>query len=346
MTIPLSKDPERILLIKPSSLGDVVHALPVLNLLRRRFPGAKISWMLAAACAGLLEGHPQLDEIVLFDRKRLGTAWKSPAALRELWDFDQRLRAREFDLVIDLQGLFRSGWLAWRTGSPLRVGLANAREAAWLFYNRRVPIATLEQHAVDRYLAVAEAAGCGREPVEFPFHVTEEDRAHVDALIPPAEKFAVLLPATNWATKRWPVERFAAIAGEIEKRFGLKSVVAGAADAAALAPRIGAHFDVTGKTKLRQLVALLQRASLVIANDSGPMHIAAALGRPLVCVFGPTNPVRTGPYGRNDSVVRVTIPCAPCYSRTCSHRSCLEWLEIEPVLRVAEKQITCAGAIS
>ncbi|MGA2498414.1 MAG: lipopolysaccharide heptosyltransferase I [Tepidisphaeraceae bacterium] len=340
MTDALTRDPERILLIKPSSLGDVVHALPVLNLLRRRFPRARISWMLAAACAGLLEGHPQLDEIILFDRKRLGTAWRSPRALQELWNLNRGLRHRRFNLVIDLQGLLRSGWMTWRTGAADRVGFANAREGAWLFYNWRIPIETMEQHAVERYLKVAEAVGCGREPVEFRFHVTDEDRAQVDALIPPREKFAVLLPATNWATKRWPAERFAAMVGAIEKRFGLKSVVAGAADAAGLAPRIQPHFDVTGKTRLRQLVALLERASLVIANDSGPMHIAAALGRPLVCVFGPTNPVRTGPFGRNDSVVRVTIPCAPCYSRTCSHRSCLEWLEIEPVLRAAERQIT------
>jgi heptosyltransferase I len=339
----MNSDPERILLIKPSSLGDVVHALPVLSLLRRRFPAAKISWLLAAGCAGLLEGHPQLDEIVRFDRKRLGAAWRNPGALRELWSFDGELRRRKFDLVIDLQGLFRSGWMTWRTGAAQRVGFANAREGAWLFYNHRVPIETLEQHAVQRYLKVAEAVGCGREPVEFRFHVTDADRAQVDALVPAGEKFAVLLPATNWATKRWPVERFAAMVGEVERRFGLKSVVAGAADAGELAPRIRAHFNVTGKTKLRQLVALLERASLVIANDSGPMHIAAALGRPLVCVYGPTNPVRTGPFGRNDSVVRVTMPCAPCYSRTCSHRSCLEWLEIEPALRVAERQLARGG---
>jgi lipopolysaccharide heptosyltransferase II len=292
----------------------------------------------------LLEGHPQLDEIVLFDRKRLGAAWRNPTALRDLWAFDRDLRQRQFDLVIDLQGLFRSGWMTWRTGAADRFGLANAREGAWLFYNRRVPIQTLEQHAVERYLTVARAAGCGREPVEFRFHVTDEDRAQVDALVPAGEKFAVLLPATNWETKRWPVERFAGMVGEIDKRFGLKSVVAGAKDAAELAPQIGAHFDVTGRTKLRQLVALLERASLVVANDSGPMHIAAALGRPLVCVYGPTSEIRTGPYRRNDSVVRVAMPCAPCYSRTCSHRSCLEWLEIEPVLRAAEQQINCRCA--
>jgi heptosyltransferase-1 len=147
----------------------------------------------------------------------------------------------------------------------------------------------------------------------------------------------VLLPTTHWETKRWPVEYFAALVKPLRERFGLRTVIAGDPTAANLwfpdATNLG------GKTTLRQLVALLERAALVIANDTGPMHIAAALGRPLVTMYGPTSPIQTGPYKRMESVIQLDIPCSPCFSRSCSHLSCMRWLTIEPVLQLAEKQL-------
>jgi len=330
--------PHRILIIKPSSLGDVVHTLPVLHLLRKKYPDAKISWLVAPYCSGLLEHHPDLDEVILFDRRRYGTAWKNPAAGLDLIKFKHDLRRRQFDWVIDLQGLFRSGWLAWFTRAPVRIGFANAREWAWLFYTHRIPIATMEQHAVERYLRIAAAAGCDDNPIEFPFALTDSDRAAVREMTGD-EPYAVLLPGANWATKRWPIENFAALVEPIRERFGLRSIVAGGPDTIDLAKSIPSAVGLAGKTNLPQLVALLERSSLVIANDSGPMHIASALGKPLVTIFGPTNPIRTGPYDRPDSVVRVDIPCSPCYSRQCSHTSCLRWLTIEPVLATAAEQL-------
>jgi ADP-heptose:LPS heptosyltransferase len=149
----------------------------------------------------------------------------------------------------------------------------------------------------------------------------------------------VLLPGTNWETKRWPTEKFAGMVAPLRERFGLVSVLAGGPDAGAMASRIPGAIDLTCKTTLKQLTALLERADLVVANDSGPMHIASALGRPLVTPFGPTNPVRTGPFRRMDSVIRLDIACSPCYSRHCSHQSCLRGLEVEPVVRLAGEQI-------
>ena len=340
--IDFAKPPARILIIKPSAIGDVVHALPVLNLLRRRWPGAHISWLVTPACVGLLDRHPQLDEVVRFERRELGRGWRSPRVAADLLGFLRDLRRRSFDLVIDLQGLFRSGWFAAATRAPYRVGPANAREGAWLFYSHRVPTGTPEQHAIERYLTVAEAVGCERGPVEFHFAVDDADRAHVAKLTP--ARYAVLMPGANWLTKQWPVERFAALVAPLRERFGLECVVAGGPDVADLAEKIPAAANLAGRTNLRQLVALLERAALVVANDSGPMHIAAALNRPLVTPFGPTNPVRTGPYRRADSVVRVDIPCSPCYSRRCSHVSCLRWVETEPVLELAEQQMSGPAA--
>jgi lipopolysaccharide heptosyltransferase I len=320
----------------------VVHTLPILNLLRKRWPDAHIAWLLTPACAGLLEGHPLLNEVIHFDRRRFGQGWWNPASLFGLLEFTRSLRGREFDLVVDLQGLFRSGYLAWKTHSPVRVGFGNAREFAPWFYTHAVEIHTEEQHAIDRYLKVAAALGCDVSDVEFPFHVTDEDRAAVEAMVDGVGDYAVVLPGTNWATKRWPTERFAALIEPLRARFGLATVVAGGPGDVAMGDQIGG-LNLCGKTTLRQLVALFQRAKVIVGNDSGPTHIAAALGKPLVAIYGPTNPVRTGPYRRDDAVLRIDIPCSPCYSRKCSHQSCLQWLGVEAVLEMVRQQVN-AGA--
>ncbi len=280
-----------------------------------------------------------MNDAILFERGRFGHGWYNPAALWDLGGFVLQLRQRKFDLVIDLQGLFRSAWVAAASGAPRIVGFSNAREFAPWFYTDWVDCSWENDHAVERYLKIATALGCDGGPAEFHFAVDDEDRRYIEQLIPAGMKFAVLLPGTNWETKQWPVERFAELVCRLKERFGLESVAAGAAGDAKLTSRIPAKFDLTGKTNLRQIVALMERASLVVGNDTGPMHMAAALSKPLVTPYGPTDPTRTGPYGRMESVVRLNLPCMPCYSRTCSHISCMQWLEVEAVLRVAEDQI-------
>src|SRR5580698_2276888 len=180
MPIEFTTPPQRILIIKPSAIGDVVHALPVLNLLRLKWPTAHISWLVSSACAGLLDGHPQLDEVIKFDRRRFGKGWRKPSAAAGLFGFTRALRKRQFDLVIDLQGLFRSGWLAAKTRAAVRVGPAEARELGWIFYTHRVRTGYPDGQAVDRYLKIAEALGLGRAPVEFHFPTDAEDRRFVE----------------------------------------------------------------------------------------------------------------------------------------------------------------------
>jgi heptosyltransferase-1 len=216
-----------------------------------------------------------------------------------------------------------------------------------------VKVGTPEQHAIERYLSVVEALGLPRGPVEFVFPTSGVDRDHVEQFLPRGRRYAVVLPGTNWETKRWPVGHFAALIRPLHERHGLTTVLAGSPDEVELCERVyrdavTSHRDprlvppvvnMAGKTTLRQLVALLRGAELVVANDSGPMHIAAALGKPLVSLFGPTNPVRTGPYGRLDTVLRLDIPCSPCYSRSCSHQSCLKLLGPGVVLKAAGRQM-------
>jgi heptosyltransferase-1 len=338
--VPLDPPPRRILIFKPSAIGDVVHTLPILNLLKRRWPDAKISWLITPVCAPLVQGHPQVDEVISFNRKRWGHLWRSPTATTAFIKFMMSLRNRHFDWVLDFQGLFRSGIMSWATGAPIRVGFDDAREGAPMFYTHAVPSGGWwNQHAIGRYLHLAAACGCEMGPVEYQFVVDDADRAAAASMVPNGTRFAILLPGTIWPTKHWPAEKFAQLVKPLKDRFKLESVILGGPADSAIAAKIAGAINLAGKTTLRQTIALIERAALVIANDSGPMHIACALNRPLVTLFGPTSPLLTGPYGRPDTVLRLDLPCSPCYSRTCSHQSCLKWLEIEPVLQLAEKQM-------
>lgn len=335
-------NPGRILLVKPSALGDIVHALPVAALLKRKWPGASLSWLVARPFAALLETNPDVEETIFFDRDRGGSLAEHGGNARKL---ARRLRQGKFDLVIDLQGLFRSGWLTWQTRARVRVGFSYAREGAAFFYTHKVRTPAGDRHAVERYLDIAEFLGCGREPVEFRLQTTPEDEANVESLLAPlnGEAPAVLLPGTNWLTKRWPAPHFAELAVRL-REMGLPVVVAGGTDAAEAARLVlqksPAALDLTTRTNVRELVALLRRAALVVCNDSGPMHLAAALGRPLVAPFGPTSPARTGPWGRMESVIRLDIVCSPCFQRTCVHQSCLQELSVDRVLRHCARRIS------
>lgn len=348
-------EPRKILIIKPSSLGDIVHALPVLHGLRTRHPGAHIAWLVGTSFASLLEGHPQINELIRFDRARFGRMWRSPAVFFEFWRFVGEIRRRRFDLVVDLQGLIRSGLMAWLSGG-WSVGFAEARELAWMFYSRRVRPAASAVHAVEKNLAVAAACGVVIERPVFDLAVTEGERQSARALLREAghagateaalPPYLAVLPGARWASKQWPPVRFAELIDRLAAEGRPRSVLLGAPSERGIAEAIvGAckspPVDLIGRTNLRQLTALLDLSEQVICLDSGPMHIAAALGKPLVALFGPTNPARTGPYSARARVVTHPVPCAPCYRRVCplGHQDCLVRLDAAQV--TAELQKPC-----
>lgn len=326
--------PRRILLIKPSALGDVVHAMPIAHLLKSRFPNSKLAWLINPALSQIAERHPDVDEVIHFDRKMLATGDRF-AAIDKPLEFGATLAERRFDLVVDLQGLLRSGLMTISTRAPIRVGFRTAREFAWLAYTHRVASRGVERHAIERYLDVAETLGCGRSPVRFDFGVRDDERSRVAAMTGD-KPFALLLPGTNWQTKRWPAESFEELAKRLREERGLRSIIGGARDALELSPKIPSAESLAGQTSLMELVALIERASVVVTNDSGPMHIAAALGKPMVSIFGPTSPIRTGPYRREETVIRLDIVCSPCFSRSCSHTSCMRELKADDVLHRIE----------
>lgn len=316
----------RILLIKPSSLGDIIHALPVLNGLRRRYPEAHITWLVNAEYAPLLSGHPQLDALIHFQRQQLKSLRGLLRFLADLPGFVRRLRQPGFDLVIDLQGLLRSGLMARTTGSSTRVGFAAAREGASLFYTHCFVTPPDCVHAVDKNYEVARVLGFTDVPVQFVLPVDAHARLQMQerlaGLSGTGRRVAVVLPSSRWETKNWPAASYAAVIGQL-RAAGFEAVLAGAPADFETCEQVAAACDppplnLCGQTTLPQMVALIHLAAVVLCGDSAPAHMAAALGTPLVSVFGPTDPRRTGPYGPHHQILQAALGCSPCYLRKLS----------------------------
>ncbi len=335
---------KKVLIIKPSSLGDIIHALPVANALKDAVPGINIDWAVFKAYEPVLAGHPAISNIIAFDRNKGGFG--------EISRFAMALRAGEYDAVIDLQGLLRSGLMTLFCRAGRKIGFRNAREGAGFFYNEKIRVTDTEMHAVDRYLLAIGAFGIAppRTPqfdiATGPADLAEAGRILKNAGIDEGEEFAVIAPSARWITKRWEAEKFSRLALELKERMGLKYIFIGSADEAGVMSGLedlaGRESFAFGKTSLKGLAALLGRARLIITNDSGPMHIAAAMGTKVLAIFGPTIPGRTGPYGRGHRVITSGAACSPCLKRECPEKNnmmCMKDITVENVFRAAEEML-------
>ncbi|MGA3310881.1 MAG: glycosyltransferase family 9 protein [Xanthobacteraceae bacterium] len=344
-----SHDFRKILLIKLSAVGDVVQTIPVLNKLRRRYPAARLDWLTTPAMAELLRPNPAINNVIEFAREEWSDPWRL-APFASSARLIGRLRAADYDLVLDLQGQLRSAIFALATGTPVRIGFdrprarvwaasrkvpedfrkhswQGAREGSWLAYTHHIPLPTLDVHAVDHFLSVAAMLGLDADPADFSFPIPQSAGDRIDSLLRRhgggggAAHLVVIAPSGNWETKRWGGEKFAEVARHFLQR-GYAVILVGAArdhavcdNIARLAPGV---LDFTGETTLSELAALIRRAAICVAHDSGPMHLAVALDRPVVGLFGPSDPVWAGPYRRHGAVLRAELPCSPCYLRQLS----------------------------
>jgi heptosyltransferase-1 len=341
----------KILILKPSSLGDVIHALPVLRLLKRHWPESRIRWWLDARLLPLLEHDPDLDGIHAFQRDR----WAAPKHWMEMLASIRAMRRQRFDLAIDLQGLARSSLFAWLANAKKIIGLDNlaegGREGARAMYDLTPPRAPAQAHAVDRYLAVLPLLGV---PVHWDFEWLpprpEAARRVRQTWAPDCERtrWIVLLPGGRWDNKRWPVHNFI----ELAQRFGdipeTKLVVLGNQGERPLGEAIAAAapgrcLNLAGSTSLDEMIEWIRLSRLIITNDTGPMHVAAALRRPVLAIFGPTNPSNTGPYGQLGNVFQATdLPCVPCLKSTCAYReplACLHAIKPAAVFEKARQEL-------
>lgn len=339
----------KILILKPSSLGDVVQALPVARLLKRHWPAAEIHWWLNRELVPLLEGDPDLTEVIPFDRRLWGRIEGIPLAFSEI----RRIRHLRFDWVIDLQSLARSALLGWLARGGMSIGLDDRREAAPAFYDVAVARPSAKTHAVDWYLEVLRQL---KVPVHFNFDWLPrrpEVAARVAARCPDlSARWVALQPGARWMNKRWPVEAFAIFAQQLLAAEPQLRVVVlgsqmeqslGAAISTAGGPRC---LDLTGRLSLPEMVEWLRLSVLMVTNDTGPMHVAAALGRPVAGLFGPTDPALTGPYGAGHLILRTELPCVPCEKPACHWSEPLACLRRIPPERVVEGVLTCLHRVS
>ena len=329
-------DTARILLIKPSSLGDIVHTFPVVSAIKAQWPGMHLTWVVKRQWAELVERAEGVDRV-----------WPVDMTVNSWVREGLALRAERFDLALDLQGLFRSGVLGWFSGAPTRVGFANGREGSPWFYTNPVPVAQPDVHAVDRYLSLLGVLGVRRpEKPQFRFKFLKEDIATVRAICH-RQGFAVDRPwiamniGARWPTKRWPLTAFAAVLDQLHAAQLDPVVIVGSSDERLYANQLrtltaSPFVDLCGQVPLGCLPALLSTASTMVTNDSGPMHIASALGVPVVALFGPTSAIRTGPYGDGHHVLTGQVPCSPCFSRVCRHVHELECLHLVKPTQVVD----------
>ena len=323
----------RILIIKLSSLGDVVHALPVAGALRRRFPGAEISWLVGAASAGILTICRHVDRVI---------TW-APGKRPRL-DLLAELRSTRPRVCFDVQGLIRTACLGWLSGARWRIGFRTLQEGGFLLCNLRVVPARTDIHAVDAYLAFARFLGADEAAPDFGLDLSGRAQQAAAQLAPAfgGAPTVALLPGTQWATKKWPGSHFVDLAVRLGA-LGVGCVVLGGredrhAGAAIRAAAPGTVTDLAGRTSLIESAAIIARCALAVGNDSGPTHLAAALGVPVVALFGPTDPVRTGPYGAGHIVIQAPVPCIRCRRRRCA-LSCMEKISPELVLEAARRRL-------
>jgi lipopolysaccharide heptosyltransferase I len=329
---------QRILIVRLSAIGDVIHGLPVLNALRDALPEAFIAWVVEGAGGQLLRDHKALDELIVVPRKWL----KSP---RTVVDLRRRLRALRFDLALDLQGLTKSALAARLSGARRRIGFDghDGREVSrWL--NNDLVTAT-RTHVIDRNLELLAPLGITNPAVRFDLQDTPPDAQTAREIMAAArlsDRFAVINPGAGWPSKLWPAERFAGVARFLGTRHSLRSLVAWAGDAErALAEQIVAgsagFAALAPATSLRELAAVTRRATLFVSSDTGPLHLAVAVRTPCVGLFGPMPSERNGPYGPQHVAVQKACIKGTSRDRRTAGPESMQAIAIEDVCHACDR---------
>ena len=304
-------DSPRVLIIRPSALGDVCRSVPIAAALREHWPDAKIHWLVNAPWTDVLIAHPAIDRVIPFDRRGLGSSLKrlNPGPTLRLF---KELRENRYDMVIEAQGLARSAIFARATGARQRIGYADAREFGWLALTDRVRLPK-SIHTVTKMMGLLGPLGIRTEPdlrLYSPEYATEQISADAEL----SEPYLVLAPTSIWPGKRWPIGRFTELARRLTD-VQHRVVVVGAPgerpqcrELLDLAAEGRPIIDRVGRTSIGQLMALIERSQLVLANDSAALHMAVGLGTPIVALFGPTDCARVGPFGHDEDVIQHVSP--------------------------------------
>lgn len=336
----------KILIIKLSAIGDVVQTLPALEAIKKNNPDSEITWVVEEAAAGILEGHPLIDRVLISRRKAWLDLLKKPftfgQGMRGIIGFVRDLRSTRYDIAIDFQGLLKSGIVIGLSRAARKIGFDRTREFSYLFLNERLPAYDIEKHALERYLDVARYLGVKDPSAACSLPIKGEIkkvRERIGSLIPPDRRLVVINPVARWKTKLWPEKKFTELADRlIAEKHAMVIFTGSQADRIVneriIAAMNGKAANWAGETTLKELAALASLCDLFITTDTGPMHLAAAAGAKVLALFGPTAPWRTGPYGRSNRAVRTGIACSPCFQRDCDRNVvCMEGISVDEVMK-------------
>lgn len=334
------KKNSRILIIRLSAIGDVIETLPAIHALRTVYPEAYLGWVLEKGPYSLLQGHPDINELILFPKLEIRNAFQKgnfTEARKIIKEFASELQGKNFDLAIDFQNLFKSGMVALFSGAKVRIGYNLLREGSRYFLTKTYPAPKETMHFVEWQLELVRLLGADVSEVKFVLpHYSREEKVIEEFLRKNSitDSFFCLAPGTSWPNKCWTTEGMAALVDRLQS-YGKVVIIGSELDrkTAEATIKISATnpLNTIGRFNLRELAVLLRRSSLFFGGDTGPMHLAVAVGTQVIIWLGPTSRGLTGPYQKNAVTVSLNLPCQPCYKRKCNKNKCMKDLTFEKV---------------
>lgn len=337
------QDNMNILIVKMSAIGDVIHTLPAVNALRAHFPNACITWLVEEAASEIIESHKAVDRVLISKRKHWIKGPLGPPRLRsvkEVFRFVEELRDTKYDLVIDFQGLMKSAVMVGLCRAERKIGYDRTRELSYLVLDERIPPYHMDRHAILRYLNLVAHLGVDPRQIAFKIPFGEKEKCRVRSMLRQRGWDGDCVVAVNtmakWKTKLWDAESFARLGDMLVEALGCFVVFTGSNADEKEISRITSNtraecIGFSGQTNLKDLAALFEMAKCVVSIDTGPMHLAAAVGTPVVALFGPTAPWRTGPFGEGHQVLRAGVSCSPCFKKRCESVVCMRDISVEQV---------------
>ncbi|MCK9555544.1 glycosyltransferase family 9 protein [bacterium] len=331
---------KKILVIKPSALGDVIQTIPAVRVIKNLMPESEISWVVSGKFRKIVEMVDAVSEVYDFKRDKWGNILFLPVTLIEMISLIIKIRMKKFDICFDFQGLFRSGLITWLSGAKIKAGFADAREFAAMFYNRKCPIRRDSVNSVERYIGlVSEVSGKKeKQEVRYRLNVPHPILKLGEVMwFKPGTKGPKIcfMPGSQWHSKRWDVENYRKTVFFLRDKVDARMIITGTREEEEIGNRIvyGCEkaMNLCGKTDILSLTGILSLSDLVITNDNGAMHLAAALGKKMICIFGPSSPERTGPEGKGIFIFRSKLPCAPCFKRKCPKGRCMTDISVSIV---------------
>ena len=341
---------KKILIVKPSSLGDIVHTLPLVHALKRCYPDCRIGWVVQEAFASIPESDPAVDTVYRIrisstsdpQAGRLAYLYALKETIRALAQLRKIFWPEPYDLILDLHASFRSGLLGLTNPGGMRIGFADAKELNPLFQKQKVEIPATVTHAIDKNLLFSTALNCVHCEQDFSLNSSSHCDKNVESFlegegISSADSLVYINAAARWKTKYWNRKKWSELADRLIDENGLKVVFAGSENDRSYISTIAdkmKHFPLisAGRLTLSESVSLLKRSSVYVGLDSGPMHMAAMAGIPVAVLFGPTNPERVGPYGKGHTVIVAdNVDCLGCRKRDCDQMTCMDKISVGKV---------------